>query len=150
MSAHHIRVIEPAPVAASVAGTFRGLMPWQAERVLAYIEARLETPLRAVELGAVARLSTSHFSRAFKVSTGRTPHAYVLARRVERAKRLMLADDPVPLAEIALRCGLSDQAHLSRVFRKIVAESPGAWRRRNGARGGADRSRAYGRATASS
>ena len=109
----------------------QGLATWQTERVLAYIEARLDMPLRAAELATVTRLSLSHFSRCFKVTVGQAPHEYVLRRRVERAKRLMLSDDAVSLAEIALRCGLSDQAHLSRVFRRFVAESPGAWQRRN-------------------
>ena len=102
----------------------------QAERVLAQIEARLDLPLRLAELAATARLSSSHFCRAFKVSFGHPPHAYVMRMRVERAKRLML-DDTTSLAEIALSCGLSDQTHLSRMFRKIVGESPNAWRRQH-------------------
>ena len=107
-----------------------GLAAWQATRVRAHIEANLETPLRVAELAAMTRLSVSHFSRAFRISFGRPPHAYIMMRRAERAKRLILLDDPIPLAEIALRCGLSDQAHLSRIFRKIVGDSPATWRRR--------------------
>lgn len=109
---------------------YGGLATWQAARVRAHVEANLETPLRVADLAAMTRLSVSHFSRAFRISFGRPPHAYVMIRRAERAKRLMLLDDPIPLAEIALRCGLSDQAHLSRMFRKIVGDSPGTWRRR--------------------
>jgi len=107
------------------------LAPWQVKRVAAHIEANLETSLHALELAAVTRLSVSHFSRAFKVSFGQSPHAYVMVRRTERAKSLILSDKQIPLAEVALSCGLSDQAHLSRVFRNIVGESPAAWRRRN-------------------
>jgi AraC family transcriptional regulator len=107
-----------------------GLAAWQVNRVRAYIEANLETPLKALDLATTTRLSVSHFSRAFRISFGQSPHAYVMIRRAERAKRLMLLDDPIPLAEIALRCGLSDQAHLSRLFRKIVGDSPATWRRR--------------------
>jgi AraC family transcriptional regulator len=108
-----------------------GLAAWQMKRVAAHIEANLETQLHALELAAVTRLSISHFSRAFRVNFGKSPHAYVMFRRVERAKSLILSDRQIPLVEVALSCGLSDQAHLSRVFRKIVGESPGAWRRRN-------------------
>jgi len=106
------------------------LAPWQAKRVLAYIEANLETPLRASDLAAATRLSVGHFSRAFRITFGQPPHAFVMTRRVEKAKQLILLEDPVPLSEIARRCGLSDLAHLSRVFRKVVGYGPAAWRRR--------------------
>ena len=108
-----------------------GLAIWQAKRVMAYIEAHLNTQLRASDLAATTRLSVGHFSRAFKISFGRPPHAFVMTRRAEKAKQLLLLEDPIPLAEIALRCGLSDQAHLSRVFRGVVGHSPAAWRRRH-------------------
>jgi AraC-like DNA-binding protein len=107
------------------------LAPWQAKRVLAYIEANLETPLRASDLAAATRLSVGHFSRAFRITFGQPPHAWVMTRRVEKAKQLILLEDPVPLTEIARRCGLSDLAHLSRVFRKLVGYGPAAWRRQN-------------------
>ena len=107
-----------------------GLAVWQAKRVLAEIEARLDASIRVAELAATVRLSSSYFCRAFKMSFGLPPHAYVMQMRVERAKRLML-ESATPLAEIALSCGLSDQAHLSRMFRQIAGESPNAWRRRH-------------------
>jgi len=119
---------QPPPVPRAFASG--SLMAWQVNRVLAYIEEHIETSLRATELAALARLSSGHFSRAFRVSIGQSPHAYVLCRRVEWAKRLMLSEDSPPLAEIALCCGLSDQAHLSRLFRKLVGETPSAWRRK--------------------
>jgi AraC-like DNA-binding protein len=101
---------------------------WQAERVLAHIEEQIDSPLPVIELAALVELSSSHFCRAFKVRYGLPPHAYVLQRRIERAKRLMLAKEDLPLAEIALTSGLSDQSHLSRVFRRFVGETPKAWR----------------------
>jgi AraC-like DNA-binding protein len=104
-------------------------MAWQANRVLAHIEIHIEMPLRTMELAALVRLSNSYFFHAFKISFWQPPHAYVLCRRVERAKLLMLLPESPPLAEVALKYGLSDQAHLSRVFRKLVGESPSAWRR---------------------
>lgn len=106
------------------------LAPWQAKRVLAYIEANLETPFRSSDLAAATRLSVGHFSRAFRITFGQPPHAFVMTWRVEKAKQLILLEDPVPLTEIARRCGLSDLAHLSRVFRKVVGYGPAAWRRR--------------------
>jgi transcriptional regulator GlxA family with amidase domain len=107
------------------------LAAWQVKRAMLHIETNIEATLAASELAAIARLSVSHFSRAFRVSFGQPPHTYVMARRIEKAKRLMLSDGPIPLAEVALRCGLSDQAHLSKMFRKLVGESPAVWRRRH-------------------
>jgi AraC-like DNA-binding protein len=107
-----------------------GLNAWQGNRALAHIEEQLDSPLPAIELAALIELSSSHFCRAFKVRFGLPPHAYVLQRRIERAKSLMLAREDHPLAEIALTCGLSDQSHLSLVFRRFVGEAPKAWRTR--------------------
>ena len=105
-----------------------GLAPWQARRVLAHIEANLNTPIRNKDLAAIARLSEYHFNVSFRRSVGEAPHAYIIRRRMERAQGLMLATEK-PLSEIALECGLTDQAHFTRLFRRIVGESPAAWRR---------------------
>jgi len=106
----------------------QGLAPWQVRRVLAHIEANLGTPIRNKDLAALARLSTFHFNVAFRNSVGDSPHGYIIRRRVERAQGLMLATDR-SLSDIAAECGLADQAHLTRLFRRIVGESPAAWRR---------------------
>jgi transcriptional regulator GlxA family with amidase domain len=106
----------------------QGLAPWQVRRVLAHIEANLGTPLRNKDLAAVARLSPFHFAVAFRNSVGESPHEHLIRRRVERAQGLMLSTDK-PLSLIAIECGLADQAHLTRLFRRIVGESPAAWRR---------------------
>jgi len=112
----------------SEAGVRGGLAPWQVRRVLAHIEANLETPIRNQDLATLARLSPDHFNVAFRSSVGEAPHGYIIRRRVERAQGLMLSTEK-PLSEIALECGLTDQAHFTRLFRRIVGESPAAWRR---------------------
>jgi AraC family transcriptional regulator len=109
-------------------GARQGLAPWQLRRVLAYIEANLSTPIRNKDLATIARLSTFHFNVAFRNSVGDSPHEYIIRRRVEWAQGLMLSTEK-SLSEIAAECGMADQAHLTRLFRKIVGESPGAWRR---------------------
>jgi AraC family transcriptional regulator len=106
----------------------RGLAPWQVGRVLAHIEANLSAPIQNRDLAAIARLSTYHFNVAFRNSVGDPPHAYIIRRRIERAQGLMLSTNRA-LSDIAVDCGLSDQAHFTRLFGKIVGESPGAWRR---------------------
>jgi transcriptional regulator GlxA family with amidase domain len=109
-------------------GARRGLAPWQVRRVLTHIEANLSTPIRNKELAAIARLSTFHFNVAFRNSVGESPHRYIIRRRVERAQGLMLSTGK-SLSDIAAECGLADQAHLTRLFRSIVGESPATWRR---------------------
>jgi AraC-like DNA-binding protein len=109
-------------------GVRGGLAPWQVRRVLAHIEANLNTPIRNKDLAAIARLSEYHFNVAFRTSVGEAPHAFIIRRRMERAQGLMLSTEK-PLSEIALECGLTDQAHFSRLFRRIVGESPASWRR---------------------
>ena len=106
----------------------RGLAPWQVRGVLTYIDANLERPIRNKDLAAVARLSEFHFNVAFRKSVGHPPHEYVIRRRVERSQGLMLSTNK-PLCEIAAECGLADQAHLTRLFRRVVGDSPAAWRR---------------------
>jgi AraC-like DNA-binding protein len=107
------------------------LQPWQSDRVLAHIEAHLDRPLRGAELAAVMGLSSSTFRRAFTLRFGLPPHAYIMRSRVERAKNLMLAEGKLSLAEIALICGLSDQSHLTRAFRRFVGDTPRTWRTRH-------------------
>ena len=107
------------------------LTPWQVARVTAFIDAQLSEKISLATLAAMARLSLAYFSRSFRTTVGVSPRAYVIRRRIERAQELMCRTDK-PLAEIALDCGLADQAHLCRHFRHVVGMSPGAWRRLHG------------------
>ena len=104
------------------------LPPWKMARITGFIDANIERPIRVEEMAAIARLSCSHFSRAFRATSGEPPSAFVIRRRVERAERLMLLTDR-PLAQIALDCGMADQAHLTKLFRRSHGISPGKWRR---------------------
>lgn len=104
------------------------LAPWQIRKLTAHIDANLDRSLRSAELAALVRLSPGYFSRTFRNSFGCAPLEYVTRRRMERAQGLMLSTQ-TPLAQIALDCGLADQAHFSRLFRRVVGESPRVWRR---------------------
>jgi AraC-like DNA-binding protein len=116
---------------AAESGDFRGgLAPWQKRKMDCYLRAHLEHPLQVKQLAQQVSLSVSHFCRAFKDSFGTTPHMHIIRLRLERAKQLMLETQD-PLSDIALRCGLADQAHLSKLFRRWMGESPNAWRRQN-------------------
>ena len=79
------------------------------------------------ELAAIAGLSVYHFARAFKQTAGVPPHHYLVHRRIERAQE-MLARSGLPLSEIALAVGFSDQSHLARHFRQTLGVTPGQFR----------------------
>jgi AraC-like DNA-binding protein len=108
----------------------RGLAPWQLRRATEMFRSDLTENLKLQRVAEACRLSGSHFSRAFRTSTGLPPHRWVMRKRVERAQDLLVGSF-VPLAEIALTCGFADQSHFSRVFRVIRGVSPGAWRRKH-------------------
>jgi AraC family transcriptional regulator len=105
-----------------------GLSNRQLRAVRNFIRDNLARPIRLSELASLADLSPSQFGRAFKTSTGTTPHLWHLDARIESAKQL-LADHSVGLAEIAFDTGFSEQSHFNRAFRAATGVSPGAWRR---------------------
>jgi AraC family transcriptional regulator len=105
-----------------------GLAPWQIRKVSAYINIHLNLTIGTADLAELVKLSVCHFCRAFRASFGESPHTYVMRKRIERAQGMMLQTSS-SLAQIAIECGLADQAHLNKSFRRFVGESPGAWRR---------------------
>jgi AraC family transcriptional regulator len=80
------------------------------------------------ELAREAGLSTSHFVRSFRQSTGKTPYQFLLQRRVDRARDLM-RDPHFSLTEVALASGFADQHHLATVFRRMTRMTPSKYRR---------------------
>jgi AraC family transcriptional regulator len=97
-----------------------------APEVAAHIESNLGSRLRVEELARLVGLSNSQFSRMFKRRFGLTAHGYITHRRMKVAQEMMLQASR-PLSEIALCCGMSDQSHFTRVFRRIVGETPTRW-----------------------
>jgi len=106
------------------------LAPWQERRAKAFIDANLARNVSLSEIAETCRLSASHFSRAFRNTTGRPPHRWMLERRIAIAKQL-LAAGALPLGQIATDCGFADACHFSRVFARLMGEPPAAWRRTN-------------------
>ena len=90
-----------------------------------YIEEHLDGGPSLAQLAAVVRLNPYHFARQFKAATGLPPHQYVIGRRVERARQLLLAGTGLSLAEVALLAGFSDQSQFSRHFKRLVGVTPG-------------------------
>jgi AraC family transcriptional regulator len=96
--------------------------------VVEYVEEHLFASPTLEQMAAVARLSPYHFARQFKAATGLPPHRYVIARRVERAKRVLQSGTDLSLAEVAVRAGFSDQSQFSRHFKHMVGVTPGKFR----------------------
>jgi AraC family transcriptional regulator len=105
-----------------------GLAPFVLERVREYVAAHLSKPIRLQQLARVAGLSPFHFSRAFKVSTGLSPHAYVTHCRIAESKRL-LSRSNLSIAEIARRTGFGCTGQLSTRFRACTGATPSGYRR---------------------
>ncbi len=105
-----------------------GLAPWQARRAQDFLVANLEGDPSIASVAAECRLSTSHFARAFKQTTGLPPHRWLTRQRLLRAKSLM-EEGRTALAEIAVACGFVDQSHFTRVFAASERQSPAKWQR---------------------
>jgi AraC-like DNA-binding protein len=105
-----------------------GIAPAKLRRIREYVENNLGQPIDLKALAGAAGLSVYHFARTFKQSEGLSPHAYVLERRIAKARNLLARTD-LPLSVIALELGFADQSHFARRFRQTVGVSPGKYRR---------------------
>lgn len=95
--------------------------------VVDYVEAGIDADLRLAALADVAGMSVYHFARGFTETVGVSPHAYVLKRRLERAKHMLRRDGN--LAQVSMDCGFANQAHFTTAFRRAVGVTPGEYRR---------------------
>lgn len=102
--------------------------PGWMQRTERFIHENLTEALTVEQLAAAAGLSRAHFSRLFKHACGRSPHAFVLRRRIDRAKELLRAEPDLPLAQVAAKVGFCDQGHLTRRFRQVTGLTPAAYR----------------------
>ena len=104
-----------------------GLPPRTSRRVCEFVEEHLEENISIQALANIAGLSMYHFARTFKQSEGMTPHEFIIRCRVQRVKDL-LSETDLPLSEIALASGFSDQSHCARRFREHVGVTPSSYR----------------------
>jgi AraC family transcriptional regulator len=104
------------------------LASWQERIIVSYIEEHLADPIPLVLLARLVRLSTFHFSRAFKQSFGMPPHRYHTMRRIEHAK--VLLSKPAPsVSDVGLSVGFSQTSSFSTTFRRATGMTPTAYHR---------------------
>ncbi len=104
------------------------MTPWQARCIQGYVAAHLHATIKVTDFARTVSFGRIQLKRAFKETFGCTLHQYVMRRRIERAQTLLLLSND-PLRQIAAECGFGSHSHFTRLFRKIVGQRPGAWRR---------------------
>jgi AraC family transcriptional regulator len=104
-----------------------GFTSWQSRRLIGHVDANLAGKILIKDLAASLDISAGHFCRVFKRTFGMPARIWIRHRRIEFAQGLMLTTG-TSLSEIALSCGMSDQSHFTRSFRRIVGETPSSWR----------------------
>jgi AraC-like DNA-binding protein len=125
LSAHLLHSYGSAPPGTRRRG---GLARWQEQRAKDLLMANLDGAISMADLAHVCGLTPSHFSAAFRQSTGVSPTAWLAEQRINKACALLLETD-LPLAEVAIASGYADQAHFTRRFSRRMGMPPGSWRR---------------------
>ncbi len=103
------------------------LAPWRLKRVVEYVEANVAKDIQLAELSAVAGLSRMYFAAQFRAATGKSPHTFILERRISAARSLLL-DNALSIKAVAAATGFKSHNHFIRAFRRCVGTAPGRWR----------------------
>ncbi len=111
----------------SVAPSSHPLPTWRLKRTIEFLDAHLREPIGLADLSAVAGLSRMRFASQFRAAVGDPPYTYIIKRRIEEAQKLLL-DPSWTIAAVASEMGFADQAHFTRMFKKIVGVTPHRWR----------------------
>ncbi|RVJ67847.1 AraC family transcriptional regulator [Sinorhizobium medicae] len=106
------------------------LSPIRLKRVFDFAESNVEENIDVVDMARVAGLSSRHFGRAFTLEVGETPHRWLMQKRIERAKDLLLNSD-LDCMSIADKCGFASQSHLTVAMKNQVGITPSRWRQLN-------------------
>jgi AraC family transcriptional regulator len=109
--------------------TYRGgLGSGRLRKIKEFVGAKMDDDLTLCEMAQSVDLSSAHFSRMFRKSTGVTPHQFVLRQRVERAKEMLRSAD-ARVMDVAVACGFKTQQHFAQIFRRACGNSPTEYRR---------------------
>lgn len=122
-----LRVLREATAATMDPCRRTALPGWRLQRVERHIETHLSGRITLNDMARAAGLSPMHFAAQFRITTGHSPHQYLLLRRMEEAKRLM-AEPNRSLLDVALDIGFQTQSHFTSVFKRLTGKTPGQWR----------------------
>lgn len=111
----------------SVRNIVGGLHPSQEQAIKHYLSANLTERTTLAAVAERCGISRGYLIRAFALTTGTTPHKWLLTIKLQKARRMLAASD-IAIAEVALVCGFSDQSHLTRHFSRHFKQSPANWR----------------------
>ena len=103
------------------------LKPWQIQRAKQLMLDNLDAHISVAAIAQACALSRSHFSRAFKCTTGLSPQEWIRLQRIQRAKEL-ITQSSLSLTQISLECGFCDQAHFCHMFTRSEGVNPMTWR----------------------
>jgi AraC family transcriptional regulator len=118
-----VRLIDGGVSAAALGDKRRTLAPRMAARVIEFIESNLEQRLTLDELAALAQLSVPHFKVLFRETLGMPVHRYVVQRRVERAKTLLL-QGKLSTSQVAFETGFAHQSHMAHWMNRLLGVTP--------------------------
>ena len=104
-----------------------GLAKHKLKTTIAFINDHLEQDLRLADIASLVSMSTYHFARMFKLSTGLTPHQYIVKQRLDKAKEL-LRYSQIAIADVGYLVGYKNSSHFTRVFRRHIKTTPKAYR----------------------
>ena len=107
-----------------------GLPRYKLRRAIEYVNDNIMGGISFRDIAAHLKMSAYHFARMFKQSTGESPHQYIMRCRIERAK-MLLAEDNVPISDIALDVGYKSQSHFTTCFGRLTGVTPAAFRASN-------------------
>jgi AraC family transcriptional regulator len=105
-----------------------GLTALQMKKATEFLDTHLDGDVDLQQVAAVCDLSLSHFARAFRQSYGKPPYRWLIERRIDKARDLLI-NTRLPLSDVAVRCGFTDQSGFNRSFKRIYGITPGIWRR---------------------
>jgi AraC family transcriptional regulator len=106
-----------------------GLGSARLRRIKEFVDAKIEDELTLCEMAQSVGLSTAHFARMFRKSTGETPHQFLLRQRLERAKMMLRSADG-RVMDVAVACGFKSQQHFAQAFRHVCGVSPTEYRQK--------------------
>jgi AraC family transcriptional regulator len=106
----------------------RGLADWQVKRVTTYMRDFMDKEIGLEEMAALVGLSRFHFATAFRQATGTSPHHYLTAMRMARARKL-LAEPDLSIIQVALAVGYQTPSAFTASFRKVTSQTPSEFRK---------------------